>query len=196
MVLKKYVPGITHHQLCTVANWNPQLSKDFLLSLGNSPQKHKKKISVISGCDAAALLFDPSCPPLHPPQRSSKLLRTGNRSALYKYTVWHSKFILAHIRWHLWHAMSPQTVTIGHLLGRGFNASLFPYNKDSVSRHEVCTYCCVDGLFRLCSHSRKDRYGELHLILCIINSPTLRSSWTEASSAQRERPTFAKVFRL
>lgn len=28
MVLKKYVPGITHHQLCTVANWNPQLSRD------------------------------------------------------------------------------------------------------------------------------------------------------------------------
>lgn len=24
LVLKKYVPGITHHQLCTVANWNPQ----------------------------------------------------------------------------------------------------------------------------------------------------------------------------
>lgn len=31
LVLKKYVPGITH-QLCTVANWNPQLSKDCLLS--------------------------------------------------------------------------------------------------------------------------------------------------------------------
>ena len=41
--LKKYVPGITHHQLCTVANWNPQLSKDFLLSVGHSPQNHKKK---------------------------------------------------------------------------------------------------------------------------------------------------------
>lgn len=39
LVLKKYVPGITH-QLCTVANWNPQLSKDFLLSVGYSPQKH------------------------------------------------------------------------------------------------------------------------------------------------------------
>lgn len=32
---------------------------------------------------------------------------------------------------------------------------------------------------RLRSHSRKDRYGELHLILGIINSPTLRSSWTK-----------------
>lgn len=38
LVLKKYVPGITH-QLCTVANWNPQLSKD-LLNVGDSPQKH------------------------------------------------------------------------------------------------------------------------------------------------------------
>lgn len=38
LVLKKYVPGITH-QLCTVANWNPQLSKDFLLSVGGIPTK-------------------------------------------------------------------------------------------------------------------------------------------------------------
>lgn len=42
LVLKKYVPGITH-QLCTVANWNPQLSKDFLLSVGNSHKSNKTK---------------------------------------------------------------------------------------------------------------------------------------------------------
>lgn len=74
----------------------------------------------------------------------------------------------------------------------------FPYKLGLSSRHEVCTHCCADGLLnlRLCSHSRKDRYGELHLILGIINSPTLRSSWTEVSSAQRERPTFDKVFGL
>lgn len=49
---------------------------------------------------------------------------------------------------------------------------------------------------RLGSHSRKYRYGELHSILSIINSPTLRLSWTEVSSAQRERPALDKAFGL
>lgn len=41
LVLKKYVPGITH-QLCTVANWNPpQLSKDLLLRVGVGGGSHK-----------------------------------------------------------------------------------------------------------------------------------------------------------
>lgn len=45
--LKKYVPGITH-QLCTVAYWNPQVSKEFLLNMRHSPQKQKNQnISVV-----------------------------------------------------------------------------------------------------------------------------------------------------
>lgn len=115
LVLKKYVPGITHHQLCTVANWNPQLSKDFLLSMGHSPQKKKhfinknKTISVVSGCDAAAHLFDPSCPPLHPLQKLSKLLQTGNRSAF------HRQYDTVNLYWHImhWHLLGAlKTVTI------------------------------------------------------------------------------------
>lgn len=61
--LKKYVPGITHHQLCTVANWNPQLSKDFLLSLGHSPQKHKKKSQSLQGVMLPPFCLIPPVPP-------------------------------------------------------------------------------------------------------------------------------------
>lgn len=77
-------------------------------------------------------------------------------------------------------------------LEKGIEYKPFLLQLGLSSRHEVCTYCCAGWPLnlRLCSHSRKDRYGELHVILGIINSPTLRSSWTQVSSAQRERPTF------
>lgn len=93
----------------------------------------------------------PPVPPLHPLQRSSKLLQTGNRSALYKYTVWHSKFILAQYIGIFLHAiMSPQTITRGHLFGKRIQCEpLPPNNKDSVSRHEVCTSCCVQMAFEV-----------------------------------------------
>lgn len=153
--------------------------------MGHRPQKHrkhkkKKEFSACSGCDAAARWFDPSCPPLHPLQRSSKLLQTGNRSALSGDTGRHSKSILAHYVGNFYtQQWAPKTVNIGHLFEeqKKIQYKHFPFQLGLSSRREVRT-CCADGLFvlRLCSHSRKDRYGELHLLLGIICSPTLRSS--------------------
>lgn len=68
LVLKKYVPGITH-QLCTVANWNPQLSKD-LLNVGNFPTKALKKQNNTSQLLEGVVLpplFEPCCPPAESP---------------------------------------------------------------------------------------------------------------------------------
>lgn len=61
LVLKKYVPGITH-QLCTVANWNPQLGKDFLLSMGHSPQKKQKKTQSSKGVMMPPICLIPPVP--------------------------------------------------------------------------------------------------------------------------------------
>lgn len=50
---------------------------------------------------------------------------------------------------------------------------------------------------RCCAHSQKDNHGELHFILCIFNSPTLRLSWIQVRSAQRgEKLTSESVWTL
>lgn len=100
------------------------------------------------------------------------------------------------ICWHLLLTCNkgPQNINSRPPLEKRVQYESFPFQLGLSSRHEVCSRWPFN--LRLCSHSRKDRYGELHLILGIINSPTLRSSWTEVSSAQRERLTFDKVFGL
>lgn len=66
----------------------------------------------------------------------------------------------------------------------------FPFQLGLSSRHKVSTYCCAWPCdLRLCSHSRKEKHRELHLVLGITNSPTLRSSWTKClQRRQKSRP--------
>lgn len=103
--LKKYVPGITHHQLCTVANLNPQLSKDFLLSMGHSPQKHEKKSQSFKG-----VMLPPIC--LIPPVPRCTLCKGYQSSSIqgtevlsYKRYSMTQQISIGTLRWHLLHAI-------------------------------------------------------------------------------------------
>lgn len=101
MVLKKYVPGITHDQLCTVANWNPQLSKDFLLC--GCPLKSiytSRQDVVLAPCVFPSV---PLCPLLS----VSKLLPTGNKCCA---TDWH--FMACAMPY------KPLTLEVGHYKNR------------------------------------------------------------------------------
>lgn len=99
------------------------------------------------------------------------------------------------LHWHLLHVIrGPKTVTIGHLLRKGFNASLFPSNYDLIrGMRSVHRWPFILDFALTVERTDTESYISY---LVIINSPTLRSSWTEVSSAQRQRPTFDKVFGL
>lgn len=160
MVLKKYVPGITHDQLCTVANWNPQLSKDFLHC--GCPLKS------IYPSQQGVALAPCVCPsvPLCPPLRVSKLLPTVLCSRLLYMTC---------------SCHAAPTLAVGHCNRTLSSLLQFSYSGMR-SVFQLCTWPLE---VRHCSHSQKDNHGELHFTLCIFNSPTLRLSWTQVRSAQR-----------
>lgn len=66
----------------------------------------------------------------------------------------------------------PPMANQGHLFRKKDPINLFQLGV----RHEVCTWGCADVAW----------CWELHLLHVIIHSPTLRSSWTQVSSAQRK----------
>lgn len=169
----------------------PKLSIDFLLNTGYSPtksthtpKKEKKERSQPSTC----VMLPPFCLfPSAPPSPLKRFCRFNRNSIIYDTdSYWHN-------------TLAPFTCTdvLHTARAEGLHAGLLPCRVGHIRR------LCIVALngphpcffFLAPTAERADKNGELHLTHAIINSPTLRSSWTEVSSAQRgKRLTLDQVF--